>query len=151
MKYIAVVIIILMCLLAIGGLGIAGYYLLDKSNTVWLEAGSESTVGAEKLKSESWNWFWAAIIVWIIDALALMFVLCSICVISTAVKVMELAGEFLGNHCSAIFIPLITIGIYVVWIMLWLISLLFLYSMGDVKYKKEYAFSLMTWNPFEKW
>ena len=90
MKYIAVVIIILMCLLAIGGLGIAGYYLLDKSNTVWLEAGSESTVGAEKLKSESWNWFWAAIIVWIIDALALMFVLCSICVISTAVKVMEL-------------------------------------------------------------
>ena len=148
MKYIAVVVIILMCILAIGGLGIAGYYLLDKSNTVWTEA---LTANSDKLKSESWSWFWGAIAVWIIDALALMFVLCSICVINTAVKVMELTGEFLGNHCNAVFIPLITIGIYIVWIMLWLVALLFLYSMGDVKYKTEYAFSLMTWNPFEKW
>ena len=132
MKYVATFLIILVCVSVVGGLGFLGYYFYRMSYTMW--DNSKKTVdNAAKLQDDSWTWFWVAIGVWIVDALVLMFVLCSCCVIGTAVKVMDLAGEFLTSHCSAVFIPLITCLMFIFWCVFWLLALLFLYSIGDVK------------------
>ena len=121
MKYVALFVIILSCVFSIGGLGFLGYYFYKKSDNLW-QKSLITEADKKGIQDDSWTWFWVAIGVWIVDALIFMFVLCSCCVLQTAVKIMDMAGEFLTSHCSAILIPLITVFLFMVWIVFWLVA-----------------------------
>jgi choline transporter-like protein 2/4/5 len=151
MRYMAVVFIIAVIVLTLGGLGWVGWWAYDTALFKWNFAkklGPNDT-DASKYDSDGWTWMWVAIGVWGLDAILLLITLCTICQIQTAIKILGFASDFVRDHCEVILAPIITTLIFVVWMVFCGFAFLFIYSMGTITRSPTSTFSTMKWNDGE--
>ena len=59
---------------------------------------------------------------------------------------MEATAEFVRHNMSVFFLPIIFFLIIVVWIALWVVSAVYVYSVGDVSRSAYGPYSVIEWN-----
>ena len=111
--YISFVLILL--LLAGGGL----YVWMEKDN--YNESDNTYTV----MK-------WMAILLWILTGIYFCILLCCCSRIRLGIAIIEATSEFVQHKFQIFLIPIVFFLIIVVWIAYWVISAVYVYSVGDV-------------------
>jgi len=151
MKYMAVVFIVAVIILTLGGMGWAGWWACDNALGKWNFADKLGPTDPSKddYKSDGWTWMWVAIAIWGLDVILLLITLCTICQIQNAIKILGLASDFVGDVCQVILVPVWTSLIFLVWMVVCVFAFLFIYSMGTIKRSPDSTFTTMRWDDGE--
>ena len=87
------------------------------------------------------------ILLWILAGLYFIILLCCWSRIKLGAAVIEATSDFVANQSSVFFVPLIFFFIVGVWVTFWVISAVFVYSVGDAqKSTTNPIFADMKWN-----
>ncbi len=88
-----------------------------------------------------------AILLWILSGLYLLIIMCCWSRIKLGAAVIEAASDFVATKPSIFFVPLVFIFVIAAWIAFWVISAVYVYSVGDAtKSATNPIFADMKWN-----
>lgn len=76
---------------------------------------------------------WMGILLWIIACIYLVILLCCCGRIRMGIAIMEATSNFVRDTMSIFFVPIIFFAFIIVWIFYWVISAVYVYSVGEVK------------------
>jgi hypothetical protein len=87
------------------------------------------------------------ILLWIISGLYFLILCCCWSRIKLGASIIEAASDFVANTPSIFFVPLLFFFIVGIWVVFWVISAVFVYSVGDAtKSATNPIFADMKWN-----
>lgn len=87
-----------------------------------------------------------AIVCWVVAGVLLLLVLCLISRIKLAAKMIAAAADFITDVPSTLFIPVLLSLVLAVFLVWWLVSFSFLFSVGELRYDEGDLFGDMTWS-----
>ena len=78
----------------------------------------------------------------------LLFILCLCSSIKTAAKLISSAADFLSERKRVLLIPVFLCLVFCVFFLWWLLSFVYLFSVGDLRHDSGDIFGDMTWKPY---
>ncbi len=136
------IVIWLFIILALVGIILAGVFTWIKhTNLKDDKANSES---ADRFKTIS-------IILWVVGGVMVLLTICLCNQIGIAIKMIQSAAEFVNDRRAVLFVPIIHTFLLLIFCVFWLISFLYVFSIGDVRYDQGELFGDMVWETRTKW
>jgi hypothetical protein len=86
------------------------------------------------------------ILLWILSGIYLIILCCCWSRIQLGAAIIEAASDFVRNCLSVMFIPLFFFFITAAWVVFWVISAVYVYTVGDVKKADNLPIADITWN-----
>ena len=86
-----------------------------------------------------------AIVCWVVAGLLLIAVCCLASRIKVAVSMISAAADFITDVPLSLFIPIILTGVLAVFLIWWIISFSYLFSVGELRYDSGDLFGDMVW------
>lgn len=99
-----------------------------------------------ELQKENYNYcLYGAIIAWSLAGIYLCFIICCWKNISLGASIMECASEFVAGNLRVLWLPILSYIVCVPFIFYWVITAVFLYSMGEPEFKENSFFANIKW------
>jgi len=112
---------------------------------VW-EYGDDLAAKVGMGDSADGNWIkFAAIVIWSIGLITLMCLFCACKRIETAIQMLQVGSQFVRDNSLLVFAPLVYIGVFMLFVFMWIASSAYVFSVGDVVHKPGYAFGVIEW------
>jgi hypothetical protein len=87
------------------------------------------------------------ILLWILSGIYLIILCCCWSRIKLGTSIMEAASDYVANTTSVLFVPIIFFFIIAAWVVFWVISAIYVYSVGDASQSKTNPILAdMKWN-----
>ena len=75
---------------------------------------------------------WCGIGLWILAGLYLIILLCCCGRIKLGIAIIEATSQFVANKFSIFLVPIVFFLIIMIWIAYWIVSAVYVYSVGEV-------------------
>jgi hypothetical protein len=130
--YLSFIIILVMF---IGG----GFYCFFNTNK-YLESDNTKTVMQAM-----------GILLWVLAVVYIIILLCCCSRIKLGIAIMQAASDFVRNTIGVFFVPLTFFVIIGVWITFWVVSAIYLYSVGEARKDPDYPITTIEWTGTTKY
>ena len=86
-----------------------------------------------------------AIVLWVLSGIFLLLILCLIGRIKLAAKMMQAAADFITDRPSVLLVPIIYTFLTAGFIIWWMVTFLYMYSVGELKHSPSSIFGKILW------
>ena len=114
-----------------------GFFCWQRRITTMKEVEFDQSV-AENYKK-------AAIVFWVLGGIFLLLVLCLCSQIKLAVKMIQAASDFITDRKSVLLSPIFSYILLIAFLMFWLPSFAYVFSVGELKTNKNEIFADIIW------
>lgn len=133
--------IITICLIGvIVVMGLLGYFFYRS----WREFANGQMVNTDKGKF----YLIAAIVIWSIGALLICAVICFWTNIESSAKVIKISADYLSSNTRVMIVPIIFSIFFILFMAYFVISGMYLFTVGFTKRQKKYPFGEISWLPY---
>jgi hypothetical protein len=87
-----------------------------------------------------------AILLWILTGIYGIILLCCCSRIQLGVAIMEATSQFVKDTCSIVFVPIIFFVFTFVWMVFWIFSAVYVFSVGEIKKREGLPISDIVWD-----